>query len=192
MWHDMFVVQIPLLEKVLRTVIVYAVIVVLFRLAGKRGLANLNTLDLTVLVLLSNVVQNAIIGNDESLLGGVVGAITLVCVNAGLNHALTRSDGLARLVEGSATTVIDNGHLLMGALRRLAVRPHELDQAVRMQNGDAVSEIQDGRLEPGGQLVLTLKDNEQSATKGDIAELTSRLAAIQDTLTAVYNARPLT
>ncbi len=78
--------------------------------------------------------------------------------------------------------------LIDGALRRLAVRPHELDQAVRLQNGDAVSEIQDGRLEPGGQLVLTLKDDEQSATKGDIAALTSRLATIQDTLAGLVGA----
>jgi uncharacterized membrane protein YcaP (DUF421 family) len=190
MWHDMFVIQIPLVEKILRTVLVYTAVVVLFRLAGKRGLANLNTLDLTVLLLLSNVVQNAIIGNDESLLGGVVGAVTLVCVNAGLNHALTRSDWLARLVEGSATTVIDNGELLHGALRRLAVRPHELDQAVRLQNGDAVSEIQHGRLEPGGQLVLTLKGDEQSSTKGDIAELTNRLDTIQHTLAGLLDAQP--
>ncbi len=190
MWHEMFVVQIPLLEKIMRTVVVYAVIVTLFRLAGKRGLANLNTLDLTVLLLLSNVVQNAIIGNDQSLLGGIVGALTLVCLNAGLNHALTRNDRLAHLVEGSPTKVIEDGHLILGALRRLAVRPHELDQAVRMQNGDAVSEIQDGRLEPGGQLVLTLKDHEQSATKGDIAALTSRLATIQDTLAVLVAAKP--
>jgi uncharacterized membrane protein YcaP (DUF421 family) len=190
MWHDMFVVQIPVLEKVLRTVFVYAVIVVLFRMAGKRGLANLNTLDLTVLLLLSNVVQNAVIGNDESLLGGVVGAVTLVCVNAGLNHALTRSDRLARLVEGSATAVIDNGELLHGALRRLAVRPHELDQAVRLQNGDAVSEIQHGSLEPGGQLVLTLKDDEQSSTKGDVADLTGRLDTIQRMLAKLLDAQP--
>ena len=100
------VIQFPVLEKILRTVIVYAVIVLLFRVAGKRGLANLNTLDLTVLLLLSNVVQNAIIGNDDSLTGGVVGAVTLVAVNAGLNHGLARSNRLAQVLVGTATTVI--------------------------------------------------------------------------------------
>src|ERR1039457_4223209 len=71
MWHDMFVIQIPIAEKILRTVLVYATILILFRLTGKRDLATLNMFDFAVLFLLSNVVQNAIIGNDTSLLGGV-------------------------------------------------------------------------------------------------------------------------
>jgi len=190
MWHVMFVMQIPWLEKVLRTVLVYTVIVVLFRVAGKRALANLNSLDLTVLLLLSNVVQNAIIGNDVSLLGGVIGAVTLVAVNAGLNHALTHSDRFVHLVEGKATTVIADGHLVRDALRRLAIRPHELDHVVRIQNGDDVSEVQNGRLEPGGQLVLTLKEKEQSATKADITDLHTRLAEIQAALAVLSYPRP--
>lgn len=187
MWHAMFVIQVPVAEKILRSVLVYAVIVVLFRLAGKRGLANLNTLDLTVLLLLSNVVQNAIIGNDSSLLGGVLGAVTLVAVNAALNHGLSRSDRLARLIEGSSTTVIEDGHLVPRALRRLALRPHELDHAVRIQNGDAISEVEEGRLEPDGQLILTLKEGEQGATKADVADLQNRLISIQAALTALLD-----
>jgi uncharacterized membrane protein YcaP (DUF421 family) len=187
MWHDMFVIQTPVAEKILRSVLVYAVIVVLFRLAGKRGLANLNTLDLTVLLLLSNVVQNAIIGSDNSLLGGVLGAVTLVGVNAALNHGLSRSDRLARVIEGSSTTVIEDGHVLPKALHRLAIRPHELDHAVRMQNGDAISEVEDGRLEPDGQLILTLKESEQGATKADVADLQNRLASVQAALTTLLD-----
>jgi uncharacterized membrane protein YcaP (DUF421 family) len=187
MWHAMFVIQIPVAEKILRSVLVYAVIVVLFRLAGKRGLANLNTLDLTVLLLLSNVVQNAIIGSDNSLLGGVLGAVTLVAVNAALNHGLSRSDRLARVIEGTSTTVIEDGHLVLKSLRRLALRPHELDHAVRMQNGDAISEVEEGRLEPDGQLILTLKEGEQGATKADVAGLQNQLASIQTALTAVLD-----
>jgi hypothetical protein len=80
MWHDMFVEQIPLAEKVIRTIVVYAVLMVLFGLPGKRGLAAMNTFDFIVIFLLSNVVQNAVIGNDNSLLGGMVGAVTLVAV----------------------------------------------------------------------------------------------------------------
>jgi uncharacterized membrane protein YcaP (DUF421 family) len=82
----MFAVQIPIGEKIVRTVLVYATILILFRLAGKRDLATLNMLDFVVLFLLSNVVQNAIIGSDNSLLGGIIGAATLVAVNAALNR----------------------------------------------------------------------------------------------------------
>jgi uncharacterized membrane protein YcaP (DUF421 family) len=69
-WHSMFVVQIPVLEKILRTVLVYATILILFRLTGKRDLATFNMFDFVVMFLLSNVVQNAIIGSDSSLSGG--------------------------------------------------------------------------------------------------------------------------
>jgi uncharacterized membrane protein YcaP (DUF421 family) len=93
MWHAMFVEQIPLAEKILRTVLVYALIALLFRVAGKRGLANLNTFDFVVMFLLSNVVQNAVIGNDISLTGGVVGAVTLVAVNAVVTVSLPATPG---------------------------------------------------------------------------------------------------
>src|SRR2546429_7850611 len=85
-WHSMFAVQVPIVEKILRTVLVYATILILFRLTGKRDLATLNMFDFVVLFLLSNVVQNAIIGSDNSLLEGIIGAATLVAVNAALNR----------------------------------------------------------------------------------------------------------
>jgi uncharacterized membrane protein YcaP (DUF421 family) len=181
-WHSMFVEQIPLAEKILRTIIVYALVAVIFRLTGKRGLASMNTFDFIVLFVLSNVLQNAIIGNDTSLIGGVIGAITLVAVNAGLNRLITVSAVAERIFEGRATTVVSDGHVIAPVLRRLGIRRSELDHAVRLQNGDDISEIGSGSLEPAGQLVLTLKPGEQSATKDDVAELTSRLRRIEDLL----------
>jgi uncharacterized membrane protein YcaP (DUF421 family) len=185
MWHDIFVMQIPVLEKVLRTVLVYSLILILFRVAGKRDLASLSTFDFVVIFLLSNVVQNAVIGNDDSLLGGAVGAVTLIALNAGLNRWVATSDRASRLLEGTATTVIDDGRVLSKTLRRLALRPSALEHAVRVQNGDDVSEIQTGRLEPNGQLVITLKPSEQNASKGDIAELHARLDALDAALASL-------
>jgi uncharacterized membrane protein YcaP (DUF421 family) len=78
--------------------------------------------------------------------------------------------------------VIRDGHVIQQALVHLGVRRSELDHAVRMQNGDDVSEIQDGVLEPGGQLVLTLKSADQSATHGDVAQLRAQLSRIEDLL----------
>jgi len=123
MWHDLLSVQIPVAEKVLRTVGVYALIVIVFRLSGKRGLANLNTFAFIVIFLLSNVVQNAIIGNDNSLLGGAIGAVTLVTVNTSLDRWLAADDRAVRLLEGKPTTVIQDGRMLTDALKRLALRP---------------------------------------------------------------------
>ena len=182
MWHSMFVVQIPVLEKILRTVFVYAALVILFRLVGKRDLAVLNTFDFVVIFLLSNVVQNAVIGNDSSVLGGVIGAVTLVSVNAAVNRLIGISPRAARLFEGTSTTVIQDGQLVPRALRRLSLRREELEHAVRMQNGDDISEIGTGVLEPNGQLILTLKGDEQSASKNDVAQLNSRLDAIDAAL----------
>ena len=80
-WTHIFTFDIPIWEKVLRTIVVYAAIVILLRVMGKRNLAQVNTFDLVVIFLLSNVVQNAIIGPDNSLGGGLVGAAVLIVVN---------------------------------------------------------------------------------------------------------------
>lgn len=181
-WHSMFAFQIPVLEKILRTILVYATILVLFRLTGKRDLATLNIFDFVVMFLLSNVVQNALIGNDNSLLGGMVGAATLVAANAVLNRWMTVSDRAAHILEGKATTIIENGRFLPDAARRLSLRPIDVEHAIRVQNGDDIKEVATGMMEPNGQLVLTLKEEEQNASKGDIARLSTRLEAIEASL----------
>ncbi|MFF4383839.1 DUF421 domain-containing protein [Kitasatospora sp. NPDC001547] len=185
MWHDLMAVQIPIAEKVLRTIAVYALILVLFRLVGKRGLAGMNTFDMVVVLLLSNVVQNAVIGNDDSLLGGVVGAVTLIAVNSAVTRWLARDPKAARLLEGTATTVVEDGRLVPGALRSLALRPSELEHAIRIQNGDGLGEVARARLEPDGQLLVALKPDEQGATRGDVEDLRRRLAEIERLLTAI-------
>jgi uncharacterized membrane protein YcaP (DUF421 family) len=182
MWHDMFAQQIPLAEKILRTVIVYGVLAVLFRFTGKRGLANLNTFDFIVIFLLSNVVQNAVIGNDNSLIGGMIGAVTLVVVNTALNRIIAANTTAARIFEGQATVVIRDGHLVERALRRLGLRRSEIDHAVRLQSGNDIAQVRDGSLEPGGQLLLTLRAAEQNATKADIAALADQLSRIEGVL----------
>ena len=187
MWHDMFAQQLPFWEKVIRTVVIYALIAVLFRIAGKRGLAALNTLDFVVMFLLANVVQNAIIGNDNSVTGGIIGAVTLVLVNAAANRLALHSAWFAWLFDGTDTTVIEDGTVVRRAVRRLGLREAELDHAVRLQNGDNLAQVQQGVLEPSGQLLLTLKPEEQGATKGDIADLAARLGRIEAALARIGN-----
>lgn len=185
----MFAYQIPILEKVLRTILVYATIVILFRIAGKRDLATLNMFDFVVLFVLSNVVQNAIIGNDTSLSGGVIGAVTLIAVNAAINRWIAMSDRAARVLEGRATIIIKDGRFLPQAGRRLSLRPENVEQAIRVQNGDDISEVAIGRIEPNGQLVLSLKPEEQNASKADITALNTRLQAIETALSALTATR---
>jgi uncharacterized membrane protein YcaP (DUF421 family) len=183
MWHDMFAEQIPFAEKIIRTLLVYILIALLLRATGKRGLSGLNSLDIVVMVLLSNVVQNAIIGPDNSLIGGVIGAITLVAVNSAVNRAALRSELMARIFDGSDTTVIADGKVDERAARRIGLRRHELAHAVRLQNGDDISEVAEGIFDPGGQLIVTLKHGDQGASKADVERLAAQLARIEAQLT---------
>jgi uncharacterized membrane protein YcaP (DUF421 family) len=181
-WHDLFAQEIPFAEKIIRTVLIYALIAILLRATGKRGLSGLNSLDIVVMLLLANVVQNAVIGPDNSVTGGVIGAITLVAVNSAVNRAALSSAWFARVFEGADTQVIEHGEIDRRAVRRLGLRRRDLDHAVRLQNGDDIAQIEDGVFDPGGQLILTLRDVEQGATKADIAQLRAQLGRIEAAL----------
>src|SRR3984893_6703135 len=108
-WKDMFVLGLPILEKILRPIIVYLFLVVGLRLSGKRELAQLNPFDLVVLLTLSNTVQNAIIGDDNSVTGGIVGATALLAVNYLVVRFLYDHRKLDQLVEGRADVLIEDG-----------------------------------------------------------------------------------
>src|SRR5213595_1055897 len=118
MWSGIFTIGAPLLEKVLRPVIVYFFLVLVLRVFGKRELAQLNPFDLVVLLSLSNTVQNAIIGNDNSLSGGLVGALALLSVNYLVVRFLFRHRRLDQLFEGKPTVLVDNGKICKHALSK--------------------------------------------------------------------------
>src|SRR3979411_316150 len=110
-WKDMFVLGVPILEKILRPIIVYVFLIVGLRLAGKRELAQLNPFDLVVLLTISNTVQNAIIGEDNSITGGLIGAATLLVVNYAVVRFLYNHERLDRLIEGDPEVLIEHGQL---------------------------------------------------------------------------------
>src|SRR5215218_6699452 len=109
LWHAMFWPVIPLVEKALRPVIVYVFLVVGLRVFGKRELAQLNPFDFVVLISLSNTVQNAIIGDDTSVTGGLIGALALLSVNYLVVRFLFGHRRLDQLLEGEPTVLIDQG-----------------------------------------------------------------------------------
>lgn len=178
-WTDLFTqLDIPLLEKVLRTVLVYLGIALLIRLAGKRLMAQMNSLDLVVVLLLSNVVQNAIIGPDNSLLGGLIGAVVLVAVNDLLDRVAQRVGWVRWLLEGRATPLIRDGVVDEDNLARLGLTDKELLLGLRRLGADSPKEVKVASLEPGGDLMLRLKEGEQSATKDDLATAVAELRAL--------------
>src|SRR3954465_6443414 len=109
MWTDLTHLDISVLDKIVRTVVIYFGLIVLLRLAGKRDLAQLNSFDLIVVLLLSNVVQNAVIGPDNSLVGGLIGAATLLAVNAAFVHVIRPLPGISALLEGTPTVLARSG-----------------------------------------------------------------------------------
>jgi len=123
MWNDLTNLGVSAPEKIVRTIVIYLVLAVLLRLAGKRDLAQLNSFDLVVMLLLSNVVQNAVIGQDDSLLGGIIGAVVLVSFNSAVVRASLTSEGVHRLMEGTSTVLARHGVWDQRALRREGLRP---------------------------------------------------------------------
>jgi uncharacterized membrane protein YcaP (DUF421 family) len=165
-WSDLFTVQVPLLEKVLRTVLVYAGLAILLRLAGKRDLAQLNTFDLVVMLLLSNVVQNSIIGADNSLTGGLLGAAVLVAVNSAWVRIINRKPQLTMLFEGTPTILVKDGKVVAN-LHRLGLRRSDVVAALRGQGADSIDEVAEASLEPGGSIVMDLKPDAHDLTVAD-------------------------
>ncbi len=154
MYQDLFVLGIPLGEKLVRTVCVYAFLLVGLRLAGKRELGQLNPFDLVVLLLLSNTVQNAIIGNDNSLAGGVFGASALLLINWAVVRYLYTHPKVARLLEGDADVLIEKGKLHSARLERELITQAELEAAARRQGIEGLHQVETCRLEVGGALTF--------------------------------------
>src|SRR5262249_19626617 len=125
--HDMFVLGLPVLEKVLRPIIVYVFLIAGLRLAGKRELAQLNPFDLVVLLTLSNTVQNAIIGDDNTITGGLIGAATLLIVNHVVVRYLYDHERIDRIVEGDPDVLIENGIVKMDRLKKELITVSELE-----------------------------------------------------------------
>src|SRR2546430_14114403 len=129
LWRDLFHPDVSILEKIVRPVVVYVFLIVGLRLAGKRELAQLNAFDLVVLLTLSNTVQNAIIGNDNSVAGGLIGATTLLLVNYIIVRFLYSHESLDRMIEGDPETLIENGQVRQDRLKKELITVSELEEA---------------------------------------------------------------
>jgi uncharacterized membrane protein YcaP (DUF421 family) len=157
LWHDLLHPDVSILEKVLRPILVYLFLIISLRLAGKRELAQLNPFDLVVLMTLSNTVQNAIIGNDNSVLGGLIGAATLLIMNYAVVRFLYSHETLDRLVEGDADLLMEDGILKADRLKKELITISELEEAAHKQGFASLEEIDRAVLEAGGTLTFVAK-----------------------------------
>ena len=150
MWGDIFVVGAPVVEKILRPALVYIFLVVALRVFGKRELAQLNPFDLVVLLSLSNTVQNAIIGNDNSLSGGLIGAFALLAINYLVVRFLFRHRRLDEILEGKPTVLVEHGGVKQDALAKELLTTAELMTVLHRQGFETVEEVERCILQPGG------------------------------------------
>src|SRR3954469_12932225 len=153
-FRDMFILGLPIAEKVIRPILVYAFLIVALRLAGKRELAQLNPFDLVVLLTLSNTVQNAIIGEDNTVTGGVIGAATLLFVNYVLVRFISRHETLERLIEGEPDVLIENGQITNDCLNKEAISVLELEAAAHKQGFNSLDEVDRAVLDPNGSIAF--------------------------------------
>jgi uncharacterized membrane protein YcaP (DUF421 family) len=180
---DMFHLGLPVGEKIIRPVVVYAFLVVGLRLAGKRELAQLNPFDLVVLLTLSNTVQNAIIGEDNSVTGGLIGAATLLLLNYVVVRLLYGHSHLQELVVGASDVLIEGGKVHVANCRRELISVSELQSAAHRQGLGTLDEVETAILESGGTITFIAKTPTAESVQHD--EVMRRLDQIALDLEAI-------
>lgn len=172
MLADMFGLHLGVAEKILRPVIVYLFLVIALRIFGKRQLAQLNPFDLVVLLTISNTVQNAIIGEDNSVSGGLIGALALFSINYVVVRFVLRHRTLDQILEGSPSVLIEHGQVRRNALARELLSEAELEVAAHRLGFASLEEVERCVLEPGGVLDMRRK---APAVPAEPAEIAARL-----------------
>jgi len=188
MWKDMFVLALPIAEKILRPIVVYAFLVISLRLSGKRELVQLNPFDLVVLLTLSNTVQNAIIGDDNTVTGGIIGATSLLGVNYLVVRFLYKHRSLDQLIEGKADILIEDGKVRTQHLKRELITMAQLEAAARKQGFESLSEVQQCVLEPGG--TITFLGRKPGTDETRHSELLKRFDLLTTELARLRGAEP--
>lgn len=158
--QEFLIPEISVLEKIVRPLIVYVFLLVAFRVAGKRQLGEMTPFDLIVLLTISNLLQNAMIGADNSLTGGLIGAITILVANYVLAYLTFKFPWLDRLVEGDATLLIDNGKVLWKNLEKELLSENDLRQVLARSGIDFETDLKTLKrveIDPDGQIAILRK-----------------------------------
>jgi uncharacterized membrane protein YcaP (DUF421 family) len=186
-WHQIYVDtftlhHISVVEKMLRPIIVYLFLVAGLRAAGKRELAQANPLDLVVLLTLANTVQNSIIGEDNSIVGGFIGAATLLAVNYLLIRLTYQHPRVDRFVNGDPLPLIEDGQLQRDNLMRLLISEPELRSVCRRQGVRHLEDVESATLETSGTISVFMRQHTTEEMK--YARIDERLARIEELLKA--------
>jgi uncharacterized membrane protein YcaP (DUF421 family) len=149
---DLWVMQVPVMEKVLRAAVGYAFLLIAFRVLGRRELGRLTNFDLVVVLVVANVLQNAMIGNDNSLTGGLIGAATVLSLNALIAVAVYVSRAVERAVDGAPIVIVADGRLVRSRLRRELITENEVLAAARNAGIERLADVRLAILESTGEI----------------------------------------
>ncbi len=153
MWN----LSLPWWEFVLRGVIVYVFLLLILRVTGKRQTGQLAPFDLVLLLVLSNAVQNAMNGGDNTVLGGIISAATLIALHYVVAFSTFKSKTMEAWIEGTPRTLIHNGVLNEDVMRAELLTRHELAAALRAAGCSEIEHIHTATLENNGQITVSLR-----------------------------------
>ncbi len=156
-WSNMFMLdqeKISYFEKIVRPLLIYGLLIFLFRILGKREIAQLNPVDFVLLLLVSNTVQNAIIGEDTSVIGGAVGVITLLFANRALAIAKYRHPLIEKMIEGGSRSLISRGRIEENALRRELLTREDLDVVAHKEGYESAADLEKCIIDPNGEFFV--------------------------------------
>ena len=159
---------VPWWELVVRGVVVYAFLLLLLRITGKRQVGQLAPFDLVLLLVLSNAVQNSMNGGDNSLVGGLVSATTLVAINYGIGFAAYKSKRLEAIIEGRPQIVVHNGKVFEDVMARAQLTHHELQAALRRAGYSCVEEVGTAVLENNGTISVVHRSVEHKQNGAEL------------------------
>jgi uncharacterized membrane protein YcaP (DUF421 family) len=146
--------SVPWWELIVRSAVVYTALIFILRISGKRQVGQLAPFDLVLLLVLSNAVQNSMNGGDNSLLGGLISAVTLIALNYVVGFATFKSKRLEALIEGRPVILIHNGRVLENVLAQTQLTHHELDAALRQSGYACIDDVQRAILENNGSITV--------------------------------------
>jgi uncharacterized membrane protein YcaP (DUF421 family) len=149
---DLWVMHVPVMEKVLRAAVGYAFLLIAFRVLGRRELGRLTNFDLVVVLVVANVLQNAMIGDDSSLTGGLIGAATVLGLNTLIATAVYASRRVERIVDGDPVVIVADGRLMRSALRRELITENEVLAAARNAGVEKLTDVRLAILESTGEI----------------------------------------
>lgn len=164
-WLDKYSLMNGLLQIAFRTTVVYFVVLLGFRLTGKREIGQFTPFDLVLILLVANAVQNAMVGPDTSLLGGIISALTLLVVNYIVSYISDRNRIAQELTIGTPTILVHDGQVIVSHLRKEHIAEDELEAALREHGVDNISDVQSAVLEVDGSISVVPLNSEVQRTR---------------------------